>query len=78
MLFDLIGQIGIGHNFDSTGNWDGEGGHLFHNYDRMQQFVPGASGIRFEMSILFPWTDRWFVSCLPLFSLALNAVNDGI
>lgn len=62
MLFDLIGQIGIGYTFDSVGAWDGPRGHMFHKYDQMQQFVSGASGLRFELSVLFPWIDKIFVS----------------
>jgi hypothetical protein len=62
VLFDLIGEIGIGHKFDATGNWAGEGGRMFHDYDRMQHMVPGSYGRRFDMSVLFPWTDKISVS----------------
>lgn len=65
-LFDLIGEIGIGHKFNSTDDWDGEGGRIFHEYDWMQQLVPGAAGLRFELSVLLPWLDRWFVSGHPV------------
>lgn len=61
-LFDLIGEIGIGHRFNSFDDPHGEGGRIFHEYDRMQQMVPGAQGLRFELSVLWPGVDRWFVS----------------
>lgn len=60
-LFDLIGEIGIGHRFDALNDWEGVGGKIFHEYDRMQQMVPGAQGLRFELSVLWPAIDRWFV-----------------
>jgi hypothetical protein len=64
-LFDLIGEIGIGHRFEALNDWHGAGGRIFHEYDRMQQMVPGAQGLRFELSVLWPAIDRWFVSAMP-------------
>lgn len=49
---------------------------MFHDYDRMQQFVPGASGLRFELSVLLPWTDKLFVGNLFLVPLE-NAARQG-
>lgn len=63
-LFDLIGEIGIGHQFNSFNGPHGKGGRVFHEYDRMQHMVPGAQGLRFELSVLWPAVDRWFVSPL--------------
>ncbi|WWC89837.1 uncharacterized protein L201_004765 [Kwoniella dendrophila CBS 6074] len=57
--FDIIGQIGIGHIFDSTGNWHGEGGELFEKYERMQY---PFSGIYTLLGLLWPWLDKLFPS----------------
>ena len=74
-LFDLIGEIGIGHRFDALNDWEGEGGKIFHEYDRMQQMVPGAQGLRFELSVLWPAIDRWFVRIMsPRYCCGLRLV----
>ncbi|WVQ69800.1 uncharacterized protein L199_008020 [Kwoniella botswanensis] len=53
--FDIIGQVGIDHAFDSTGNWEGEGGELFDKYERMQY---PANGLKFIMGLIWPWFEK--------------------
>jgi hypothetical protein len=62
--YDLIGQITIDHNFDSLGDWEGEGGKVYRGYERMQQMVPGTGGIRGELGLLWPWIDKVMVGPL--------------
>ncbi|WVQ78508.1 hypothetical protein IAT38_000594 [Cryptococcus sp. DSM 104549] len=56
--FDLIGSIGIDHQFDSTGNWDGEGGQMFHKYEKMQLLCDGSVGLRMILSLYWPVVDK--------------------
>ncbi|WVQ87196.1 hypothetical protein IAS59_000919 [Cryptococcus gattii] len=56
--FDLIGSIGVGHQFDSLGNWEGSGGKLFQKYERMQLLCPGAMGFRMLLSLTWPLIDK--------------------
>ncbi|WWC60827.1 uncharacterized protein I303_103403 [Kwoniella dejecticola CBS 10117] len=53
--FDIIGQVGIDHTFDSTGDWEGEGGELFERYEKMQ--MP-FYGWKFVIGLIFPWFER--------------------
>lgn len=62
VTYDLIGKVAIDHVFDSTGNWHGPGGQMFDKYERMQQLVPGSVGIRGQLSMMWPWFDKIFVS----------------
>ncbi|OXG44848.1 cytochrome P450 [Cryptococcus neoformans Bt120] len=56
--FDLIGSIGVDHQFDSIADWEGSGGKLFHKYEQMQLLCPGAMGIRMLLSLTWPLVDR--------------------
>lgn len=56
--FDLIGSIGVDHQFDSIGDWEGSGGKLFHKYERMQLLCPGTTGFRMLLSLAWPLIDK--------------------
>nr|KIR46690.1 hypothetical protein I312_04179 [Cryptococcus bacillisporus CA1280] len=58
-IFDLIGSIGVDHQFDSLGNWEGSGGKLFQKYERMQLLGPGAMGFRMLLSLTWPLIDKY-------------------
>nr|XP_019042522.1 hypothetical protein I302_09131 [Kwoniella bestiolae CBS 10118]OCF21452.1 hypothetical protein I302_09131 [Kwoniella bestiolae CBS 10118] len=57
--FDIIGQVGIDHTFNSAGEWEGEGGRLFDKYERMQY---PTNGLKFLMGLLWPCFEKVFPS----------------
>ncbi|KIR28738.1 cytochrome P450 [Cryptococcus deuterogattii LA55] len=57
-IFDLVGSVGVDHQFGSLGNWEGSGGKLFQKYERMQLLCPGAMGFRMLLSLTWPLIDK--------------------
>lgn len=77
-IFDFIGSVGVDHQFDSLGNWEGSGGKLFQKYERMQLLGPGAMGFRMLLSLTWPLIDKiWVSNILSLLSSSVKAKHYG-